>query len=179
VDPGARVCPFCGEPPGPGIFCEACGRNLAGVERLPTRLTWERERAGAPDPAGPSTSATAADAVAGFVAAMHAAGDAGATKMPRAEPGFLGVTKQVRGWIVRAVGRGDDDEPGRYEPGLFVSVDGHLHRLDSATRGWGQRAGLAYVDLVGPEMVEPPHAERLAGELAAVLQANGIDSGSS
>jgi len=36
-----RVCPFCGEPPGRGVFCEACGRNLAAVERLPTRAEWE------------------------------------------------------------------------------------------------------------------------------------------
>ena len=36
-----RVCPFCGEPPGTGVFCAACGRNLAAVERLPTRAEWE------------------------------------------------------------------------------------------------------------------------------------------
>ena len=31
----ARVCPHCGEPPGEGVFCAACGRNLASVDRLP------------------------------------------------------------------------------------------------------------------------------------------------
>ena len=36
-----RVCPHCGEPPGEGVFCAACGRNLAAVDRLPTRGEWE------------------------------------------------------------------------------------------------------------------------------------------
>jgi formylglycine-generating enzyme required for sulfatase activity len=35
-----RVCPFCGNPPGAGVFCQACGRNLAAVERLPTAEEW-------------------------------------------------------------------------------------------------------------------------------------------
>lgn len=178
MDSGARVCPFCGEPPGPGMFCAVCGRNLTDVRRLPTRLAWERERAGSPDPARSSTPASAADVVAAFLAAMHGAGDPGATKMPRAEPGILGRTKHLRGWVVRAVGRGDGDPPGSYQPGRFVTVDGHLHRLDSATRGLGQRAAVEYIDRVGPELVEPAHDERLPGELAAVLRANGLDSAS-
>jgi hypothetical protein len=32
------------------------------------------------------------------------------------------------------------------------------------------------VDLVGPEVTELPHDDRLAGELAAVLRANGLDA---
>ena len=36
-----RVCPHCGEPPGDGVFCAACGRNLSAVDRLPTRGEWE------------------------------------------------------------------------------------------------------------------------------------------
>jgi len=40
----ARVCPYCGEPPGSGVFCAACGRNLGAVERLPTRAEWETQR---------------------------------------------------------------------------------------------------------------------------------------
>lgn len=176
VDAAARVCPFCGEPPGPGVFCAVCGRNLADVRQLPTRLAWERERAGTPDPDRSSTRASAADAVAAFVAAMHRAGDPGAADMPLADPGFLGRTKHVRGWVVRAVDRDDDDPPSVYEPGLFVTVEGHLHRLDRATRGLGQRAAAGYVDSVGPEVGEPAHDERLAGELAAVLRASGLDS---
>ena len=43
-----RVCPYCGEPPGPGVFCAACGRNLAAVERLPTRAEWEAGASAAP-----------------------------------------------------------------------------------------------------------------------------------
>ena len=67
-----RVCPFCGEPPGAGVFCAACGRNLAHVERLPTRA-WEWEGAG--DPAA---------ATAEFLAAMVAAGNPGAERLERA-----------------------------------------------------------------------------------------------
>ena len=44
----ARTAPA---PPGPGVFCEACGRNLADVERLPTA----RELAAA-QPSSPLTS---------------------------------------------------------------------------------------------------------------------------
>jgi hypothetical protein len=159
----ARVCPFCGEQPGAGVFCEACGRNLAGVEQLPTRAEWEGERR--PASAGPPG---AADALAAFLAAMHDAGDPGAARTPRAEPGFLGRTRYETGWIVRAVDR------EAQEPGLFVTVDGRLHRVESATRGAGQRARAGYVDLVGAELPVPPQPERLARELAAVLAANGL-----
>ena len=40
-----RVCPDCGEPPGDGTFCSACGRNLSSVKRLPTRSEWENSDA--------------------------------------------------------------------------------------------------------------------------------------
>ena len=46
MDAEARVCPFCGMRPGVGMFCEACGRNLQAVDRLPTRAEWEGERVG-------------------------------------------------------------------------------------------------------------------------------------
>ena len=160
------------------MFCESCGRNLADVRQLPTRGEWERGRGAEPDPAGSSTPASAPAAIAAFLAAMHAAGDPGAAKVPRAEPGFLGRTEHVRGWVVRAIGRDEDDPPNRYEPGVFVTVDGRLHRLDSATRGLGQRAAVRYIDMVGPEIVEPADPDRLAGELAAVLRANGLDDAS-
>ena len=29
------------DPPGEGVFCAACGRNLASVDRLPTRAEWQ------------------------------------------------------------------------------------------------------------------------------------------
>jgi hypothetical protein len=160
VDPDARVCPFCGELPGAGVFCAACGRNLSDVEQLPTRRTWEGAAAESDDP--PSPPASAAAGVAGFLAAMHAAGDPGATKMRRAEPGFLGRTQHVHGWVLRAASRG--------EPGLFLTVDGSLHRLDSVTRGIDFR-GTLDMDVVGRESTEAASA----AELAAVLRANGID----
>src|SRR3954451_14235540 len=71
-----RVCPFCGEPPGEGVFCAACGRNLASVDRLPTRAEWEV--AGAPDDR--PLAERCEEATAAFLAAMHAAGDPGTTK---------------------------------------------------------------------------------------------------
>jgi hypothetical protein len=40
MEPAERVCPFCGEPPGVGVFCAACGRNLGAVDRLPRRSEW-------------------------------------------------------------------------------------------------------------------------------------------
>jgi hypothetical protein len=172
MEPGARVCPFCGEPPGQGVFCASCGRNLASVEQLPTREEWELASAPVPVPAGAAVTLPA------FLAAMHAAGDPGATKVIRAEPGFLGRAQHARGWVVRAVGRDPDDPSGPYEPGLFVTVEGRLHRLTSKTRGMGQRDGVRYVDLVGPEVTEPEPDEPLSGELAAVLRANGLDPAS-
>ena len=101
-----RVCPFCGAAPGTGVFCEACGRNLSAVERLPTRAEWEAAggaeaasgaglpgeasgagppgeasapgEAGAAETAGRPLADRCADATAAFLAAMHAAGDPGA-----------------------------------------------------------------------------------------------------
>jgi hypothetical protein len=169
VDAAARVCPFCGEPPGDGVFCAACGRNLSQVEQLPTRAEWERGRA-----PGSSPQTSAGDLVASFLAAMHAAGDPGAARMPRAEPGFLGRTQHARGWVVRPAEHGDDELKGH--PGLFLDVDGRLHRLDSTTQGVSFR-GPVYVEVVGPVIDAAPDDARLAGDLAAVLRANGLDDG--
>ena len=164
-----RVCPFCGRPPGAGVFCEACGRNLSAVERLPTAEEWETgrreaEAAIAVDPAA---------AVAAFLAAMHDAGDPGATEFPAGKPsGLLGRTKQVRGWAVRAVDREDFDGPKRYEPGLVLTVDGAFHQLDSELRGWGQRDFPTFNHTASAEPIDAPLEPRLVAELAAVLAAN-------
>ena len=167
MDGGARVCPFCGDPPGAGVFCERCGHNLAAVEQLPTRAEWEAQR---PPPA--------ADALAAFLAAMHAAGDPGTQKIPiaaKARP-FRSAPK-VEGWIVRPVDREDFEQPRRYVPGLALTVEGRFHVLDSELRGWGQRDFPRYHHTVQPEPVQPPADARLADELAAVLAANGVSAG--
>src|ERR687896_66258 len=124
VDPNTRVCPFCGERPGDGMFCAACGRNLANVERMPT------------------------------------AGEPGAEQVQAGKPPLLGRPRRVRGWVVRPVDREDFEKPRRYEPGLFLSVDGRFHRLDSELRGWGQRDFPSYHLVVSPDPVEPPLDER-------------------
>jgi hypothetical protein len=154
-----RVCPFCGRPPGAGVFCEACGRNLAAVERLPTADEWA-----AVDPAA---------AVAEFLAAMHDAGDPGATDVPAGKPSFLGRTRKVRGWVVRPVDREDFDGPKRYEPGLVLTVDGAFHQLDSELRGWGQRDFPSYHHTASAEPIDAPLEPRLVAELGAVRAANG------
>jgi hypothetical protein len=156
VNSDARVCPHCGEPPGAGVFCEACGRNLSAVERLPTRAQWDGEH-GAASPPAPDDP----QAVPRFLATMHAAGDPGVAKVPRREPGFLGRTQHAQGWIVRPTG-------SEHEPGLFLTVDGGLHRLESVTLGISNR-GRRYIDVVGPETEAP-----VAADLATILQANGL-----
>ena len=155
-----RVCPFCGRPPGAGVFCEACGRNLAAVERLPTAEEWESV-----DPAA---------AVAAFLAAMHAEGDPGAVDFPAGKPSFLGRTKQVHGWVVRAVDREDFEGPKRYQPGLVLTVDGAFHQLDSELRGWGQRDFPIYQHTVSAEPIDAPLEPRLVPELDAVRAANRV-----
>jgi hypothetical protein len=177
MDAAARVCPFCGEPPGEGVFCAACGRNLTRVEQLPTRASWERGRTGSTAAAGTASPSNAGEAVAAFVAAMHAAGDPGVARMRRAEPGFLGRTQHVHGWLVRPVARGDDDPQAGHTPGLFVTVDGRLHRVDAATQGLSYR-GPVYVDVVGAEVAELAESGQLAEELTAVLRANGLTDAS-
>lgn len=164
----ARVCPFCGGPPGDGVFCAVCGRNLATVERLPTSSEWERGRGD-----GPLLERCAA-ATAAFLAAMHAAGDPGAESFTKAGRSVFRRAGEVHGWVLRPVDRQDFDGPRSYEPGLVLTVDGRLHRLDSELRGWGQRSFPHYEHTVAPEPSDMPVEERLIGELAAVLSANGV-----
>jgi hypothetical protein len=165
MESGERVCPFCGDPPGQGVFCAACGRNLAAVERLPTRAEWLAEQAGA-SPVDPGA------AIADFLAAMAAAGNPGTEQV---EIGAGGLRRRfLTGWIVRRVEREDFEGPKRYESGLVLAVDGSFRRLDSQLRGWGQRDFPTYHLMVSKETVEPAADARLAAELAVVLRANGV-----
>jgi hypothetical protein len=166
----ARVCPHCGEPPG-GVFCAACGRNLATVERLPTRAEWEI--AGVQDDR--SLADRCAEATAAFLAAMHAAGDPGKTKTAISGSGWR--RRHGEGWTVRAVERDDNLPPQRYEPGLVLSVEGTFHQLDNVVRGYGTRDFPAYEHTVGPDPVDMPVEARLIVELGAVLAANGLEAG--
>jgi hypothetical protein len=160
MDPTTRVCPFCGEPPGPGVFCEACGRNLAGVDRLPTAAEFAP-----PDLAG---------ATAAFLEAMRAAGNPGAADIPSGKPSLLGRAPKVHGWVVRPVDREDFESPRRYEPGLVLTVDGNFHQLDSELRGYGQRDFPHYHHTASSHPIDPPEDARLVDELAAVRAANGV-----
>jgi hypothetical protein len=171
-----RVCPFCGEPPGVGVFCAACGRNLSAVEQLPTRAEWQDAQPPASGDDRPLAE-RCAEATAAFLAAMHAAGDPGTSDTPiTGKSGFF-RTPTARGWILRAVSRDPDaelEELRRYEPGLVLTVDGAFHRLDSEVRGWGTRDFPTFHDSVHPEPIDAPVEERLVDELAAVLRENGV-----
>ena len=138
------------------MFCERCGRNLAAVERLPTA----RELTVAPTPASAQT------AIRDFLDAMRAAGNPATEEIPCGKPRAFGRTPRLTGWIVVPVDREDFDEPRRYEPGLVLSVDGTLHRLDSELRGWGQRDFPHYEHRVSADPVEVPEDETLLAGLA-------------
>jgi hypothetical protein len=165
-----RVCPHCGEPPG-GVFCASCGRNLASVDRLPTRAEWEI--AGTQDDR--PLADRCAEATAAFLAAMHAAGDPGTTKPLLAGSGWR--RRHVHGWTVRAVERDDNLPPKRYESGLFLTVAGDFHQLDNEVRGYGTRDFPAYEHSVGPEPIAMPVEPRLIADLTAVLAAHGLEAG--
>jgi hypothetical protein len=158
VDPSTRVCPFCGERPGDGLFCAACGRNLANVERLPTAREWS----GAPD-----LAARIAEATEALLGALRDAGEPGAEEVQAGKPSAFGRVRRVRGWVVRPVDREDFDGPRRYEPGLFLTAGGDYHRLDSELRGWGQRDFPSYHLVASPDPIDAPAEERLLEELAA------------
>jgi hypothetical protein len=170
----ARVCPFCGEQPGAGMFCEACGRNLAAVEQLPTRAEWEGER---PDSSaradGRPLAERCTEATAAFLAAMHAADDPGAAKLEWVRGSGFRRPRRPHGWVVRPVHR-EEDELTRYEPGLVLTTEGRFHRLESEVRGWGQRNFPVFHDMVALDPIDMPIDERLPGELAAVLHANDL-----
>jgi ribosomal protein L32 len=179
-----RVCPFCGEPPGPGVFCAACGRNLGAVERLPTRAQWEAGGGAAATPAAPlpaeddaSLAERCAAATAAFLAAMRAAGCPGTTRTPKEKAAMFRRAGHAEGWVVRAVDRDDEVSPRRYEPGLVLTTEGEWYRLDNQVRGYGTRDFPQYEHRVGAEPIEPPADGRLPGELAAVLREHGVGDG--
>ena len=195
MEANERVCPFCGEPPGAGVFCAACGRNLTAVERLPSRGEWaaggaeagegptpgpSSPRAADPSPTAAADSASAtgslaercAIATAAFLAAMDAAGRPGTTTWPTPKPSAFRRAGKVEGWVVRPVDREDFEPPKRYEPGLVLSVDGRFHRLDSELRGWGQRDFPHYQHTVSLEPVEPPADAALLAGLTALRTAH-------
>ena len=154
------------------MFCEACGRNLADVERLPTARELAATKPSSPPIPAPERS-SAQKTVRDLLAAMRAAGNPGTVKLPCAKPRAFRRTPQIIGWIVLPVDREDFEEPHRYEPGLLLSVDGTFHRLDSELRGWGQRDFPRYEQRVSPEPVELPADEeqRMLNALAQMHSA--------
>jgi hypothetical protein len=168
-----RVCPFCGEPPGAGVFCEACGRNLAGVEQLPTRAEWE---AGRPVESPESLQQRCAEATAAFLTAMRAAGSPGTVALPSGPPRAFRRPPTVEGWIVRAVQRDEEELTNArlYAPGLFLSVEGAWYQLDNEVRGWGQRDFPQFAHTIGAEPIEALADARVVAELAKVLKKQGV-----
>jgi hypothetical protein len=159
-----RVCPFCGEPPGAGVFCEACGRNLAEVDQLPTRAEWE------------ASQRALTVGVDEFLSAMRAAGNPGTIRVPSGPSKAFRRAPTIDGWIVVAVDRDEDDlSNGRYAPGLFLSVDGSWHRLDNEVRGWGQRDFPQFQHTVAPEPVAAPGGDEVGEALAAVLRKQRVE----
>lgn len=173
MDAEARVCPFCGNPPGVGMFCEACGRNLQAVERLRTRAEHQSERRASTGEMR-RVAERCAEATAAFLAAMRAAGNPGAVRTPMSKRSAFRRAGSAHGWVLRPVDREDFEEPRRYEPGLVLTVEGRFHRLHSELRGWGQRDFPRYDHNVEPDAIDMPVTERLIGELASVLRAHGL-----
>jgi hypothetical protein len=177
MDSAERVCPFCGEPPGEAMFCAACGRSLAAVERLPTRAQWQAGLpAGETDEVdGRPLAERNAAATRAFLDAMAAAGQPGAEEFPTPSRSMLRRAPRVRGWVVRPVDRDDEITPRRYVAGLVLSVDGGFHQLDSELRGFGQRDYPQYHHTVSAEpLPEPVEEPGLAGRLAALLREQGL-----
>ena len=177
MDGEARVCPFCGKPPGVGMFCEACGRNLQAVEQLPTWAEWEGEGRGEPRASAAGMQPLAercADATAAFLAAMRAADNPGAVRTPMSKRSAFRRAGSALGWVLRPVDREDFEKPRRYEPGLVLTVEGRFHRLHSQLRGWGTRDFPHYQHTVEPDAIDMPVTERLIGELATVLRTHGL-----
>ena len=177
MESSTRVCPHCGEPPGASVFCAACGRNLAAVDRLPTRAEWEAAPpGGAADAPSPEELAGRCErATAAFLAAMRAAGEPGLRDDVFPPTGALRRRKGPAAWVVRPVRRDDEGDLRHYEAGLVLTAAGRFHRLDSEVRGWGQRDFPRFVDTPAAEPLAAVPAEaRLIAELDAVLREHGV-----
>src|SRR4051812_24079441 len=81
-DRSARVCPFCGDPPGDGVFCASCGRNLAGVERLPTATEYKAAHGPAAGVPVQELPERVREATEELLTAMRAAGNPGTRRLP-------------------------------------------------------------------------------------------------
>jgi hypothetical protein len=167
MDPAARVCPFCGELPGGGLFCEACGRSLADVDRLPTRAEWEVGE-GAEEIDDRPLAERCAEATAAFLDKMGAAGNPGAEELPPSSRSLLRRAPKRYGWIVIPVERDDEVSPRTYTPGAVLTVEGTFHQLDSELRGWGQRDFPQYLHGTGSEPIPMPVDVRLIVGLSAI-----------
>jgi hypothetical protein len=160
------------------MFCAACGRNLAGVDRLPTRAEWEAEHPSQGEVVDDRPlDERCAEATASFLAAMHAAQDPGVTKIAISHSG-LGRKRMVQGWIVRPVHRDDpEDAPHRYTPGLMLTTDGQYHLIESQVRGYGTRDFPRFEDKLAEDPVHPPVDEQIIAVLAQLLRDNGVSAG--
>jgi hypothetical protein len=161
------------------MFCDACGRHLSAVERLPTRGEWEIEQSVSATTASDARALPdrCAAATATFLAAMRAAGNPGAAKA--ALPGGSGLRRARRphAWVLRRVHRENDDPLHyAYQPGLLLTTEGRFHRIESEVRGWGQARFPLYVDVPHPDPIEMPVEERLIEEFAAVLRDNDVSA---
>ena len=172
MDPDSRVCPFCGEAPGAGVFCAACGRNLAGIDQLPTRAEWAAAGAREPAGSGRPLDERVAEATSAFLAAMHAAGDPGTSNILGGGGPFR--KRRPAAWVVRPVHREPGGDLQTYEPGLVLTTDGHYHRMQSQVRGWGQRNFPQFLDTPARDPIDPPAEARLIGELDALLREHGV-----
>jgi hypothetical protein len=160
------------------MFCAVCGRNLSGVEQLPTRAEWEAGASSAtPEADARPLVERCIEATAAFLTAMHAAGDPGTVKKPLSGGSGFRRPREVPVWVVRPVHREDEEDIGKlrhYDPGLVLTTEGSFHRLDSEVRGWGQRDFPTFYESIPPDPIDMPVEERLLGELAAVLRAQGL-----
>ena len=159
-----RVCPYCGEPPGPGVFCAACGRNLAAVERLPTRAEWEADATAVLAPAAGPVAARGArarrrprrPARSSTRCARPATPGRRSCRCPT--PPRRASCAARRRWRDGSCGRSSGTTattPGTTSPGSSSTTGGTYHRIDSQIRGWGQRNFPVFYDTAARRRARP------------------------